>query len=757
MISPPTASYRLQLQPSFTLADAAAAVPYLAGLGVSHLHLSPLLEAAPGSTHGYDTVDHTRISEQLGGERALRALAATARQHGLKLIADIVPNHMAVPVPESLNSPLWHVLRHGPRSPYARWFDIDWAAHNGRILLPVLGDRLGAVLDQLKVDGDTLRYYDHVFPLRPGTEHLPLTELLNRQHYRLAWWKLADSQLNYRRFFTINTLIALRVEDPEVFQATHAVLLRLHSEGVIDGFRVDHPDGLADPRGYLARLAEGSNGAYTVVEKILSGLEHLPPDWACAGTTGYDALRHIDGVLTDRAGVARLAECYAQYTDVHTTAAEAGRLGRAEMTVAHGELAAEINRLVRLADRIGTEEPELADHTPLAVRTALCDLFTHYTVYRPYPFPAERTITVPETTKQFVELLTQGHLGSSPAKDEFRTRFAQTASAVAAKGVEDTAFYRYHPLLSLNEVGGDPAHPGLDPADFHCWAKWMEQHWPHTMTVLSTHDTKRSADARCRLAVLSELPDRWAAECAAWSELAGGLPDRNAEWLLWQTLVAAWPIEPDRLVGVLLKSLREAKQATNWRSPDADYEAAVTGYARSVLASPELVSRIGEFVAFLEPFAQSNSLSAALLHLTMPGVPDLYQGSELPLHTLVDPDNRAPVVFDRPESGLSESGVSESGVSEPGLSDFARRKLALTRTALHLPRPLGPYRPVEADPHLVVYQRGSNLTIVAPRLPYTLAQRVTPVTLDLPGQWRDLLTDRPFTGEVTAAALLIQE
>jgi (1->4)-alpha-D-glucan 1-alpha-D-glucosylmutase len=349
---------------------------------------------------------------------------------------------------------------------------------------------------------------------------------------------------------------------------------------------------------------------------------------------------------------------------------------------------------------------------------------------------------VPETTKQFVELLTQGHLGSSPAKDEFRTRFAQTASAVAAKGVEDTAFYRYHPLLSLNEVGGDPAHPGLDVGDFHCWAQWMEQHWPHTMTALSTHDTKRSADARCRLAVLSELPERWVAECRAWSELAGGLPDRNAEWMLWQTLVAAWPISPERLVEVLLKSLREAKLATNWRSPDTGYEATVTDYARAVLASPELCRRIGEFVDFLEPFAQSNSLSAALLHLTMPGVPDLYQGSELPLHTLVDPDNRAPVVFGRPESELSE---------------FARRKLHLTRTALHLARPLGAYRPLQADPHLVAYQRGADLTIIVPRLPYTLAQRTTPVTLDLPGQWRDLLTGRLFTGTVTAAALLTRE
>ncbi|MEY9943340.1 malto-oligosyltrehalose synthase [Kitasatospora sp. GAS1066B] len=743
MISPPpTATYRLQLQPSFTLADAAAAVPYLAGLGISHLHLSPLLEATPGSTHGYDTVDHTRISEQLGGEHALRALAATAREHRLRLIADIVPNHMAVPVPERLNHPLWEVLRDGPESRYAHWFDIDWAAHGGRILLPVLGDRLGAVLDQLKVDQDTLRYYDHVFPLRPGTAHLPLRQLLARQHYRLAWWRLADTELNYRRFFTINDLIALRVEDHEVFRATHGVLLRLHAEGVLDGFRVDHPDGLADPRGYLRCLAESSGGAYTVVEKILTGLERLPEDWPCAGTTGYDALRHIDGVLTDGAGVRRLTELYGRYTDTRGTAAEAARLGRAEMTVPHGELAAELNRLVRLAERICTEEPELADHAPLQIRTALCDLFTHYTVYRPYPFPAERTIVTPESTKQFVELLTQGHLGSSPAKEEFRTRFAQTASAVAAKGVEDTAFYRWYPLLSLNEVGGDPAHPGLDPADFHHWCEDIQRNWPLTMTALSTHDTKRSADARARLTVLAELPEQWVAECTAWSELAGGLADRNAEWLLWQTLVAAWPIEPDRLVGILLKSVREAKLRTGWTSPDAAYETAVTDYAHRVLASPELVDRIARFVAFLEPFAQSNSLSAALLHLTLPGVPDLYQGSEKPLYTLVDPDNRAPVDFAAPEVGLT---------------DFARRKLHLTRTALGLARPLGPYQPLPADPHLIAYQRGPDLTIIATRLPFALAQRGEQATLDLPGHWRDLLTDRQFTGTVETVALLTRE
>ncbi|MEZ0025526.1 (1-_4)-alpha-D-glucan 1-alpha-D-glucosylmutase [Kitasatospora sp. MAP12-15] len=743
MTSAPTASYRLQLQPSFTLADATAAVPYLAALGVSHLHLSPLLEATPGSTHGYDTVDHTRISEQLGGESALRELAATARAHGLRLIADIVPNHMALPVPERLNAPLWQVLRDGPESSYARWFDIDWAAQGGRVLLPVLGDRLGAVLDQLSVEQDTLRYHDHVFPLRPGTQWLPLPELLERQWYRLAWWRLAHTELNYRRFFTVNDLIAVRAEDPDVFEATHGVLLRLREEGVLDGFRVDHPDGLADPRGYLRRLAGAGRGAYVVVEKILTGEERLPTDWPCAGTTGYDALRRIDGVLTDGPGAQRLADLYAHYTgEEHTAAPEAALRGRAEMIAPDGELAAEVERLVRLAGRIGAAEPALADHAPLAVRAALEELLTRYPVYRPYPSPAPRTVTAPQSTEQFVELLAHGRLGGGPAKEEFRTRFAQTASAVAAKGVEDTAFYRWHPLLSLNEVGGDPAHPGVEPADFHRWCADIQQHWPLTMTALSTHDTKRSADARARLAVLAELPERWLAECTAWAEAAGHLADRNAEWLLWQTLVAAWPIDVERLVAVLLKSVREAKLATSWTSPDPGYEAELVDYARTALANPELTDRIGAFVDFLAPYARSNSLSAALLHLTVPGVPDLYQGSERMLYTLVDPDNRAPVAF---------------GDREAELSELDHEKRHLTSTALHLPRPLGPYRPLATGPHLVAFQRGEDLTVAVTRLPYALARSGERAVLELPGDWTDLLTGREHEGVVETVTLLTRE
>ncbi|WP_030242372.1 malto-oligosyltrehalose synthase [Streptomyces sp. NRRL S-350] len=791
----PTASYRLQLQPGFTLRDATAAVPYLAALGVSHLHLSPLLEATPGSTHGYDTVDHTRISEQLGGEAALRALAAEAHRHGLRLIADVVPNHMAVPVPERLNRPLWQVLRDGPDSPYARWFDIDWAAQpgpadapgRGRVLLPLLGDRLGAVLDQLTVDGDVLRYHRHELPLRPGTEGLPLPELLTRQWYRLAWWRLARTELNYRRFFTVNELIALRVEDPEVFDATHAVLLRLHADGVLDGFRIDHPDGLADPLGYLRRLATATGGAYVVVEKILTGEERLPEDWPVAGTTGYDALRRIDGVLTDHAGACRLAGAYESFLrgpdrrggpprdlceDPHPAVA-AARRGRAEMTGPDGELAAEVERLVRIALRIGAAEPAHADHSPRQLYAAIGRLLTGYPAYRPYARPGEAVPTASrqqlraaldgsaDPTDRLVAALALGESGRGADHDEFCVRFAQTAAAVAAKGVEDTAFYRWNALPGLNEVGGEPARPGLHPAAFHDWCRRQEHTWPHGMTVLSTHDTKRSADARARLAVLAEQPDAWAAEAAAWSTAAGPAApalDRDADWLLWHTLVAAWPITPDRLVAALLKAAREAKLHTSWTTTDPRYEQALEDRARAAYGNPGLLPRIEGRVHALAPYARSNTLAAALLHLTVPGVPDLYQGSEEPLYTLVDPDNRGVV-----DLGALAVRLTDSAARRPG--DLAREKLHLTTTALHLrrARPLGPYRPLTAagpaGDHLLAFARGDDVVTAVTRLPYGLERaggwRDTVLELPAGGPWTDELTLRSHpAGPVPVADLL---
>ena len=744
-VNVPTATYRLQLQPGFGFAEAGSAVPYLARLGVSHLHLSPVLQAVPGSTHGYDVVDHGRISEQLGGEAGLRALSATARAHGLGLIVDTVPNHMAAPGRASLNHAWWELLREGPQSPYAHWFDVDWSAQDGRVLLPVLGDRLEAELPRLRVEpGEpaVLRYYDQVLPLRPGTEALPLPELLERQWYRLAWWRLARGELNYRRFFTVSGLVGLRVEDAGVFAATHGLLLRLYREGVVQGFRIDHPDGLADPRGYLRRLAEETGGAYVAVEKILTGDELLPADWVCAGTTGYDALRRIDGVLTDRGGALAVAAVYADHLGAAPVpdADACAREGRTEMVAPQGELAAEVNRLARVAAGTAAEVP----------RADIAATLAAYPVYRPYPVPGEpddpadtERLTAAAASAELLDLAL-GRRGRGPAEDEFRVRLAQTASAVAAKGVEDTAFYRRYPLLSLNEVGGDPARPGLEPAEFHDYCERMQRDWPDAMTVLSTHDTKRSADARARLAVLAELPGLWREELAAWSALAEHPLDPHTGYLLWQTALAAWPVDGDRLAAAVLKSVREAKLRTTWTEPEREYEQAVERAARAVPENPALAGRIAGLVRRLAPYERVNTLSGTLLHLTMPGVPDLYQGSEFPLHTLVDPDNRRIVEFG----------------ATPAPGTLAAEKLHVTTVALGLrrERPLGGYTALPGEAHLLGYRRGADVLALATRLPHGLEQRGgwQERALDLPeGSWTDLLTGRTgLTGAVPLADLL---
>ncbi|MFR0356362.1 malto-oligosyltrehalose synthase [Streptomyces sediminimaris] len=759
----PTATYRLQLQPAFPFAAAAAAVPYLASLGVSHLHLSPVLEAVPGSTHGYDVVDPARVREELGGEDGLRALARTAREHGLGLVADIVPNHMAM-APRH-NRALWEVLREGPDSPYARWFDIDWEAQDGRMLLPVLGGPLGSVIGELRVDGDVLRYHDHVFPLREGTGGLPLPQLLDAQYYRPAWWRLARTELNYRRFFSISELIGVRVEDPEVFEATHAKILRLLREGVIDGLRVDHPDGLADPGAYLRRLHEATGGRWTVVEKILADGERLPPSWPVAGTTGYDALRHVDGLFTDPAGSGELLGQYRRFAAPQTDRGGdwAATVRRAAYKVITYELATEVSRLTRLASGLcaASPDPALRDRAPWALRTALRELLVRLEVYRPYgaedaasvvtedaAAEARLAFVVPEEAGavDVVRDLVLGRAGDGPGHEEFRTRFAQTASALRAKSVEDTAFYRYVPLLSANEVGGNPGSPALPPEDFHTYCARVQRDWPVTGTVASTHDTKRSADVRAALAVLTECPGRWADVLTEVTRAGEGVPDAQLAWAAWQTVFGLGPADPERVREALLKHVREAGLLTSWTEQEPAYEEAVAAFVAAGPCGPP-----GEHVTALRralgTHIRANVLGTALVQLTMPGVPDVYQGTEGEYLALVDPDNRRPVGFPPAHPG------DKDALTSAALRLRARRPGAFGDAATYTPLPArGP-----AAAHCTAFARSGQAVTAVTRLSLRLAEaggwRDTRLPLP-PGHWSDTLTPgRRFTGHVRVAEL----
>ncbi|MEU5523523.1 malto-oligosyltrehalose synthase [Streptomyces sp. NPDC047860] len=760
----PTATYRLQLQPAFPFRAAADAVPYVASLGVSHLHLSPVLEAVPGSLHGYDVVDHTRVREELGGEEGLRALARTAREHGLGLVVDIVPNHMAM-VPRH-NRALWEVLRDGPSSPFARWFDIDWEAQGGQVLLPVLGGPLDGETSHLKTDGDVLRYYDHVFPLREGTEGLPLPQLLDAQWYRPVWWRLARTELNYRRFFSISELIGVRVEDPEVFEATHAKTLELLREGVIDGLRVDHPDGLADPDGYLRRLHEATGGRWTVVEKILADDETLPASWPVAGTTGYDALRHVDGLFTDPAGFGELLGQYRRFAAPRTDRGGDwdATVRRAAYKVLTHELAAEVDRLVRLTSRLCATSPETAlrDRAPWALRTALQELLVRLEVYRPYSSvdaggvvteeaaaEARLAFAVPEEAGavDVVRDLVLGRYGDVPAHVEFRTRFAQTASALRAKSVEDTGFYRYVPLLSATEVGGDPGRPAVSPERFHAYCARVQRDWPATGTVVSTHDAKRSADVRAALHVLTECPERWADVVAEVTRAGEGVPDAQLAWAAWQTVFGLGPAEEERVQAALLKHVREAGLYTSWTEQEPAYEDAV---ARFVAAGPCGVpgERVAEFRASLEPHIRANVLGAALVHLTMPGVPDLYQGTEREYRALVDPDNRGTVRFE------SDGGEKEA-VTRGALGLRARRPDVFGDTASY--EPLSAEGPAAA--HCTAFVRSGEVLTAVTRLSLRLAEAGgwRDTRLPLPaGRWVDVLSPgsgREFSGQAELAEL----
>jgi len=784
----PQATYRLQLRAEFGFDDAATVVPYLSGLGISHAYLSPILQAAPGSTHGYDVVDHSRLSEPAGGRPAFDRLAARLADHRMGAVADVVPNHVAVPTPARLNKALWSVLRDGPGSPYAEWFDVDWGSGNQPLLMAVLGQRIGKVLadGELSVDGDILRYYEHEYPLRPGTENLPIAELVTEQWYRLAHWRVADEELNYRRFFDVDTLAAVRVETQEVFDATHELLLTLLHEGKLNGLRIDHPDGLADPRGYLRRLAERTGGAWVVVEKILEGDEQLPRDWPCAGTTGYDALLRVGGLFVDPSGAAPLSALHSELTGAPADFSPVVEEAKREV-VKHGQYA-EVHRLVELLARICQDDVRLRDHTRRAFHEVVAELLVHFDVYRAYVVPGEPPAHTAiealeraaekaranldedrqETLDVVLDLLLGKEAGTASridehARHELIVRFQQTCGPVMAKGIEDTAFYRWFRLTSLNEVGGDPEHFGVTPEEFHAFAARLNQHWPKTMTTLSTHDTKRSEDVRARLGVLSEQPAAWSEAVREWRRLSEDhrslLLDGSTEYLFWQTLFGTWdngPLPEDRLQAYLLKAIREAKCHTTWTSPDEEYEQAVGAFATAVLTDDEVLESVRRFAARQTEFVRAATLGQKLVQLTMPGVPDVYQGTELVDLSLVDPDNRRPVDYQHRVDRLRRL---DEGAKPDDLSD---EKLLVTSRALRLRRQYpeaftGSYIPLPtSNGHAVAFARGDAVITVATRLPAALHRLGGwgDSTVVLPGgQWKNVLTGR----EVGSGAARIHE
>ncbi|MCI0157922.1 malto-oligosyltrehalose synthase [Leifsonia shinshuensis] len=763
----PTSTYRLQITPDFTLRDAAQTLDYLHRLGVGAVYLSPLLQAASGSAHGYDVVDPTRVDASRGGPEALREFSDAAHARGLDVIVDIVPNHLGVAVPHE-NPWWWDVLRLGRDSAYAGFFDIDWEFGGGRLRIPVLGDGPDE-LSALRVEGAELRYHEHRFPLAPGTELGAAPAVHDRQHYELISWRRADAELNYRRFFAVNTLAGVRVEDPQVFDATHAEIGRWLREGLVDGLRVDHPDGLRDPGDYLVRLAALAGTRPVWVEKILEGDERIP-EWPIAGTTGYDALGVVDRVFVDPAGEEPLTALAEEHDGREESRDWAGLVHRRKRAVADGILRSEVLRVAREVgagapggdDEVGVDDVGVDD-----VADAVAELAAAFPVYRSYlPFGADHLAAAHETAAagrpDLAETLAhvvdrfvpdgEGRLSSASA------RFQQTSGAVMAKGVEDNAFYRYTRLTSLTEVGGDPSEFALSVADFHRLQQQRLTGLPRSLTALSTHDTKRSEDTRARIAVLAEIPERWARFLGA-VRTRVGLGDGTLENLLWQSIVGAWPASRERLHAYALKAAREAGASTGWSDPDPLFEGALADLVDAAFDDARVAAEVEAIAAVVAAPGASNGLGAKLLQLLAPGVPDVYQGSERWERSLVDPDNRRPVEFDAAAGLLAH--LDEGRL--PAIDSSGAAKLLVTSRALRLrrdrPELFTGYRPVLADgprsDHLVAFDRGGAFAL-ATRLPVGLAGEGGwgDTVLDVGSSaLRDELTGRTVSGRVQVEQL----
>ncbi|HEU5340671.1 malto-oligosyltrehalose synthase [Edaphobacter sp.] len=882
MLRTPCSTYRLQLHREFTFDDAAEVAGYLAELGVSHVYCSPYLQAAPGSMHGYDVVDHHHVNRELGGESAHQRFCARLGEAGLGQVLDVVPNHMSL---GRENSYWWDVLENGTASRYASFFDIDWQPEEerlrDRVLAPVLSDQYGRVLQaggikvarhgnafQVEASGQTfpvapawslpmilsraaeyaksdeLNFLSASFARLPAPEygdrrtilarHRDKTVLfrllarlceeeprvvaaidrsvaelndnedaldafLNQQHYRLAYWKTSGQQLGYRRFFDVNSLVGLRIEREYVFEETHALVLEWLRSGVLDGVRVDHPDGLRDPLAYLKRLREQAPDAWVVVEKILEPGEFLRDNWPVQGTTGYEFMNAVGGVLVSPEGMAELNTIYGQFTgqstEFHAIAHEK------KLAVTQEALGSDVNRLTSLLVEICESNRDRRDYTRAEMRRAIREMAACFPVYRTYVMPERDEITdedreniahATECAKQrrqdidgglfdFIrDVLTLEVRGKK--ESEFLLRFQQFTGPVMAKGIEDTAFYCYNRLTAMNEVGNDPGHNGLSIEEFHTYCRKMQATHPLTMTALATHDTKRSDDVRARLAALSEMPARFGAAVQRWSRMnsmfrtegPGGapMPDRNTEYLYYQTLIGAWPLPLDRAQAYMLKAVREAKQQTSWVANNAEFEHALSVFVEATLAHAPFLHELQQFVERVKGAGRVNSLAQTLIKHTAPGVPDLYQGTELWDMSLVDPDNRRPVDYALRRRLLDElRAMSGEGTAARIMAraDEGLPKMWIIYQALRLRREKkqwfsadAEYTPLAVEgakrEHVIAYLRGDSVATIVPRLTIKLLGTWRDTAVVLPqGRWRNRLTGAAVEGGKVSMRALSKE
>ncbi|HEY1986386.1 MAG TPA: malto-oligosyltrehalose synthase [Terracidiphilus sp.] len=868
----PSSTYRLQLNAKFTFDDAARVAPYLKALGISHVYCSPYLQAAPGSIHGYDVVDHQRVNEELGGEEGHRSFCQRLGELKMGQVLDIVPNHMAI---GAKNRYWWDVLENGPSSRYATWFDIDWQSAEvklqNKILIPVLGDQYGRILaaGQITIDFKPhffqICYGDNSFPMSPRSlaliltraaknanedtlgfladslsrlpspesndpelilerhrdknviygmlkrlcheqpevckaiettvdgingDHDALDELLNQQNYRLAYWRTADQELGYRRFFDVNSLVGLRMERPSVFEATHCRILEWLENGVLDGVRIDHPDGLRDPQQYFARLRSRAPDAWIIGEKILEPGEFLRTNWPIDGTSGYDFMNVCNALQVHGGGLREFSGIYKEFThepdNFHLVAHEK------KMTVEHEALGSDVNRLATLFVEICENNRDRRDYTRAEIRRALREVAACFSIYRTYVVAErneitdedraeiEQAIACAKERRQDIDAGLFDFMGDvlvlrerGARESEFLLRFQQFTSPVMAKGVEDTAFYCFNRMIGLNEVGGDPGRDGISVDDFHEYCARMQATNPLTMTTLSTHDTKRCDDVRARLAALTEISGRWKSALSRWSRMnakskTGAFPDRNTEYFLYQTLIGAWPISKERLIAYMDKATREAKQQTSWTQQNKEFEDALHSFIERILDSREFVSDLEALVGKLLAAGRLNSLAQTLIKYTAPGVPDTYQGSELWDLRLVDPDNRTPVDYDLRRAMLDElkGGIAPEEIMRR--TDSGLPKLWVVYTALTVRDRHPEYFDGEADytplrtteskgEHLVAYVRSGRVATVVPRWPIKLGDSWSGSVIELPqGTWKNLLTSETLQGGRVRIQALLQ-